>query len=66
LAPDLLGGAFTLDPEAARRAIVTRVTAPMGLALDDATRVIRAIADNHMTGAIPIVSVERVLRDQTG
>ncbi|MBO0736739.1 MAG: hydantoinase/oxoprolinase family protein [Alphaproteobacteria bacterium] len=59
LPPSLLGGAFTLDPEAARRAIATRIAAPMGLALEDAARGVLAIVDNHMTGAIRVVSVER-------
>jgi N-methylhydantoinase A len=59
LPPYLLGGSFALDVEAARRAIATRIAAPMGLTLEDAARGILAIVDNHMTGAIRVVSVER-------
>jgi N-methylhydantoinase A len=59
LPPYLLGGAFGLDVEAARRAIATRIAEPMGLGLEAAARGILAIADNHMMGAIRIVSVER-------
>ena len=44
LPPYLLGGAFALDPEAARRAIATRIAAPTGLALDDTASGILAIA----------------------
>jgi len=59
LPPYVLGGAFALDVDAARRAIATRIAEPMGLARDEAARGILAIADNHMTGAIRVVSVER-------
>jgi N-methylhydantoinase A len=59
LPPYLLGGAFRLDGAAARRAVATRIAAPLGLGLEAAARGILAIADNHMTGAIRVVSVER-------
>jgi N-methylhydantoinase A len=59
LPPYLLDGDFPLDAEASRRAIQTCVAGPMGLGLEDAARGILAIADNHMTGAIRVVSVER-------
>jgi N-methylhydantoinase A len=59
LPPYLLDGAFALDTEAARRAIATGIAEPMRLGLEDAARGILAIADNHMTGAIRVVSVER-------
>ena len=59
LRPYLLDGAFALDTEAARRAIATGIAEPMRLGLEDAARGILAIADNHMTGAIRVVSVER-------
>jgi N-methylhydantoinase A len=59
LPPYLLGGAFRLDIDAARRAIATRIAEPIGLGLEEAARGILAIADNHMTGAIRVVSVER-------
>jgi N-methylhydantoinase A len=59
LPPYLLDGAFTLDIDAARRAIARRIAEPMRLGLEEAARGILAIADNHMTGAIRVVSVER-------
>jgi N-methylhydantoinase A len=59
LPPYLLDGAFALDAEAARRAVAGRIAGPMGLGLEEAARGILAIADNHMTGAIRVVSVER-------
>jgi N-methylhydantoinase A len=59
LPPYLLGGDFALDVEAARQAIATRIAGPMRLALDETARGILAIADNHITGAIRVVSVER-------
>jgi N-methylhydantoinase A len=59
LPPYLLGGSFALDVEAARRAVAMRIAEPMRLGLEQAARGILAIADNHMTGAIRVVSVER-------
>jgi N-methylhydantoinase A len=59
LPPYLLGGAFALDPAAARRAIERRIARPMGLGIEDAAHGILAIADHHMMGAIRVVSVER-------
>ena len=55
----LLGGTFKLDVEAARRAIDARIARPLGLSVEAAARGILAIVDNHMVGAIRIVSVER-------
>jgi N-methylhydantoinase A len=58
--PDyLLGGTFRLDRERARRAIEEHVAGPLGLAVEAAARGILAIVDNHMVGAIRLVSVER-------
>jgi N-methylhydantoinase A len=59
LPPYLLDGAFALDAEAGRRAIASRIAEPMRLGVEEAARGILAIADNHMTGAIRVVSVER-------
>jgi N-methylhydantoinase A len=59
LPPYLLGGTFRLDVEAAHRAIATRIAMPMGLPREAAARGILDIADNHMMGAIRVVSVER-------
>ena len=55
----LLGGAMALNIDAAVKAVQTRVADPLGLTLHDAARGILAIADNHMVGAVRIVSVER-------
>ncbi|MBT0957458.1 hydantoinase/oxoprolinase family protein [Alphaproteobacteria bacterium KMM 3653] len=55
----LLGGRMALDPEAARRVVQTGVADPLGLSVEDAARGILAIADNHMVGAVRVVSVER-------
>lgn len=55
----LLGGRMGLDVGAARRAIEERVAAPLGLSLDAAARGVLAIVDNHMVGAVRVVSVER-------
>ena len=55
----LLGGTMALDVEAARRAVADHVAKPLGLDIETAARGILAIADNHMVGAVRIVSVER-------
>jgi N-methylhydantoinase A len=55
----LLGGAMSLDKAAAAKAIRIKVADPLGLSLQEAARGILAIADNHMVGAVRIVSVER-------
>jgi N-methylhydantoinase A len=55
----LLGGKMVLDADAARRAIDGRVAAPLGLSREAAARGVLAIIDNHMVGALRIVSVER-------
>ena len=55
----LLGGRMALDVEAAKTAVRERVAAPLGLSLEEAARGILAIVDNHMVGAVRVVSVER-------
>ncbi|MDB2407305.1 hydantoinase/oxoprolinase family protein [Jannaschia sp.] len=55
----LLGGRMMLDVSAARDAVMRGVAEPLGLSLEDAARGILAIADNHMIGAVRVVSVER-------
>jgi N-methylhydantoinase A len=55
----LLGGKMVLDADAARRAIDGRVATPLGLSREQAARGVLAIIDNHMVGALRIVSVER-------
>ena len=59
LPAQLLGGRMPLDREAALRAVTDTVAAPLGLSPEDAARGILAIADNHMVGALRVVSVER-------
>ncbi|WP_118135470.1 hydantoinase/oxoprolinase family protein [Oceanicella sp. SM1341] len=55
----LLGGRMSLDAAAARRAVEEKVAGPLGLDALTAARGILAIADNHMVGAVRVVSVER-------
>lgn len=55
----LLGGRMALDQAAARRAVRDTVAEPLGLDIDAAARGILAIADNHMVGAMRVVSVQR-------
>ena len=58
--PDqLLGGRMALDAAAARAVIRDKIAGPMGLSLEDAARGILSILDNHMVGALRVVSVER-------
>jgi N-methylhydantoinase A len=58
--PDrLLGGSMPLDRSKAREVIQDRVAGPLGLTVEDAARGILAIVDNHMVGALRVVSVER-------
>jgi N-methylhydantoinase A len=55
----LLGGRMALDADAARATIRDRIAGPLGLSAEDAARGILAIVDNHMVGAVRVVSVER-------
>lgn len=55
----LLNGRMILDTDAARRAVEDNVAGPLGISTEDAARGILAIADNHMVGAMRVVSVER-------
>lgn len=55
----LLGGRMALDVEAARKAVDDKVAGPLGLSTATAARGILAIVDNHMVGAVRVVSVER-------
>lgn len=55
----LLGGRMGLDVDAARRAVQDKVATPLGLSIEAAARGILAIVDNHMVGAVRVVSVER-------
>jgi N-methylhydantoinase A len=55
----LLGGEMALDAAAATAAVRRGVAAPLGLSTTEAARGILAIIDNHMVGALRVVSVER-------
>ena len=58
--PDkLLGGRMALDSAAARAVIQNEIACPMELGLQEAARGILSILDNHMVGALRVVSVER-------
>lgn len=55
----LLGGRMGLDVEAARDVVRKGVAEPLGLSLEAAARGVLQIVDNHMVGAVRVVSVER-------
>jgi N-methylhydantoinase A len=59
LPPYLLGGAFRLDVDGARRAIEEKIARPLGLDMETAARGILEVLDNNMVGAMRVVSVER-------
>ncbi len=60
LDPDFfLGGRMRLDPEAARRAIVERVAAPLGLDVTRAAWGIHQVVNEHMASAARVHAVER-------
>ncbi|MBN8943169.1 MAG: hydantoinase/oxoprolinase family protein [Rhizobiales bacterium] len=59
LPAELLGGRMALDVAAARAVITDCVAAPLGLTPEAAARGVLAIIDNHMVGALRVVSVER-------
>ena len=59
LQPDaFLGGAMTLDADAARQAVATIAT-PLGLDIEAAARGIVDIANEHMAQALRVISVQR-------
>lgn len=59
LPAQLLGGRMALDVAAARQVITDCVATPLGLSPEAAARGVLAIIDNHMVGALRVVSVER-------
>ena len=60
LNPDyLLGGAFPIDADAARRAIADRVAAPLNLSGTDAAHGIHLLVNSNMGRALRAVSSER-------
>jgi N-methylhydantoinase A len=56
---NFLGGALTLDLEAARTAIQTHVATPLGMFLDHAALGILDVADAQMARGIRVVSINR-------
>ncbi|WP_053914433.1 hydantoinase/oxoprolinase family protein [Streptomyces sp. SCSIO 75703] len=60
LNPDLFGdGAFTLDVEAARRAVEEKVAKPLGLSVTEAVEGIYHVVNATMAEAVSAVSVKR-------
>lgn len=60
LNPDLFGdGAFTLDVEAARKAVEETVAGPLGLSVDEAVEGIYRVVNATMAEAVNAVSVKR-------
>jgi N-methylhydantoinase A len=56
---DLAGGAVHLDLAAARRAIEEQIAVPLGISIEAAALGIIRIVDEHMLGALRVVSVQR-------
>lgn len=59
VSPYLLGGAITLDPAAARRAIDQCIATPLGLSVEEAALGILDLATNNIAQGINVVSVKR-------
>jgi N-methylhydantoinase A len=59
LPESLLAGGMGLDAGAAREVVSRTVAGPLGLSLEAAARGILSVVDNHMVGALRVVSVER-------
>lgn len=57
----LAGGALALDTEAAREAVRQHIAGPLGLSIEEAAMGIIRIVDEHMLGALRVVSVQRGL-----
>lgn len=55
----LVGGAMTLDREAAETAIRIRVAEPLGLQLHDAAQAILQVANANMADAVRLISLQR-------
>ncbi|MCC6792710.1 MAG: hydantoinase/oxoprolinase family protein, partial [Thermomicrobiales bacterium] len=58
---ELAGGELTLDREAARDAVRGHVAERLGLSIEEAAAGIIRIVDEHMLGALRVVSVQRGL-----
>ena len=55
----LIGGAMTLDRQAAERAVTTTVGDPLGLSLDEAAKSILQVANANMADAVRLISIRR-------
>jgi N-methylhydantoinase A len=55
----LIGGAMTLDGEAAARAIRTTVAEPLGLGLEEAAKAVLQVANANMADAVRLISIRR-------
>jgi len=56
---DLADGGIRLDADLAWRAVEERVAKPLGISVLDAAAGIVDLADNHMVGAIRVLTIER-------
>jgi N-methylhydantoinase A len=53
------GGSITLDLDAARQAVQTRVAQPLGLSVEDAAAGIVSLLEQHLLQAVEYLSIER-------
>jgi len=59
LGDELIGGAMTLDRDAAQRAIQEHVAGPLGLGLVEAAGAIMQVANANMADAVRLISIRR-------
>jgi N-methylhydantoinase A len=59
LGDELIGGAMTLDRDAAERAIQEHVAGPLGLGLVEAAGAIMQVANANMADAVRLISIRR-------
>jgi N-methylhydantoinase A len=59
LGSELIGGAMTLDREAAARAITTYIGEPLGLEVEEAADAIIKVANANMADAVRLISIRR-------
>jgi N-methylhydantoinase A len=59
LGDELVGGAMTLDREAAERAITQHIAKPLGLGLVEAADAIIRVANANMADAVRLISIRR-------
>ena len=58
-AESFLGGRMELDPEAAERAIATKVADPLGMSVDEAAAGMLRLSNNAMLGAMRLMTTQR-------